>query len=310
MPYTNTTPNMGLPQYVESDTPQYLSDFNGAMLAIDTKVAGINTAKMAKATYDPPEAGQAIGPVEQAGGIASFLATFLAAGAGAHNSIYRGKYLGSAVTAAQYAAISSGTFADLYIGDYWTIGGVNYRIAAFDYFYNTGDTALTTHHVTLVPDSILYNAQMNTTSTTAGGYAGSDMYTANLVQAKTIINAAFPNHLLRHRQLLTNAVNSNGQASGWAWFDSEVELMNETMVYGSVAAGSSAIGANLYNMAGNHGILPLFAIHRNLVNNRASYWLRDVATAAYFADVGSGGFADCASASSSRGVRPYFSIAA
>ena len=54
--------------------------------------------------------------------------------AGAHNSIYRGKYLGSSVTAEQYTAISSGTFEDLYIGDYWTIGGVNYRIAAFNYY--------------------------------------------------------------------------------------------------------------------------------------------------------------------------------
>ena len=54
--------------------------------------------------------------------------------AGVHNSIYRGKPLGSTVTAAQYAEIAAGTFKDLYIGDYWTIGGVNYRIAAFDYY--------------------------------------------------------------------------------------------------------------------------------------------------------------------------------
>ena len=65
----------------------------------------------------------------------------------AHNGSYRGKYLGTSVTAEQYAAISAGTFEDLYIGDYWTIGGVNYRIAAFDYYWNCGDTALTTHQV-------------------------------------------------------------------------------------------------------------------------------------------------------------------
>lgn len=73
-------------------------------------------------------------------------------GAGAHNAIYRGKYLGSAVTEAQYAAIAAGTFEDMYIGDYWTIGDVNYRIAAFDYYYRTGDTSCDTHHITLVPD--------------------------------------------------------------------------------------------------------------------------------------------------------------
>ena len=37
--------------------------------------------------------------------------------AGFHNSVYRGKYLGSSVTAEQYAQISAGTFDDLFIGD-------------------------------------------------------------------------------------------------------------------------------------------------------------------------------------------------
>lgn len=42
--------------------------------------------------------------------------------AGFHNSVYRGKYLGTAVTDTQWTAIGNGTFEDLYIGDYWTIG--------------------------------------------------------------------------------------------------------------------------------------------------------------------------------------------
>ena len=47
----------------------------------------------------------------------------LADGAAAHNCIYRGKNLGTSVTAEQYAAISSGKFTDLYIGDYWVNQG-------------------------------------------------------------------------------------------------------------------------------------------------------------------------------------------
>lgn len=92
------------------------------------------------------------------------IAPLLFNNAGAHNAIYRGKSLGSTVTTAQYAAIKAGTFDDLYIGDYWTIGGVNYRIAAFDYYLNSGDTNCTTHHVVIVPDTCLYNAQMHNTS--------------------------------------------------------------------------------------------------------------------------------------------------
>lgn len=62
-------------------------------------------------------------------------------GAGFHNSLYRGENLGDHVTDEQYATIAAGTFDGLWIGDYWVIGGVTYRIAAFDYYYNTGDTS-------------------------------------------------------------------------------------------------------------------------------------------------------------------------
>ena len=78
------------------------------------------------------------------------------------NGLYRGKFLGNSLTSAQSAAIQAGTFDDLYIGDYWTINGVNYRIAAFDYYYQCGDgynantnptgSTVTTHHGVGVPD--------------------------------------------------------------------------------------------------------------------------------------------------------------
>ena len=207
----------------------------------------------------------------------------LADGAAAHNCIYRGKNLGTSVTAEQYTAISSGKFTDLYIGDYWVIKGVTYRIAAFDYYYNCGDTNFTKHHVVIVPDTSLYKAQMNTSNVTTGGYTGSAMYKSNLAQAKTTIKAAFGSaHVLTKRELLTNAVNGN-TPSGWAWFDSDVELMNEVQVYGSVAWG--AHDGNGYNVASGDGQFPLFMFDRTKLHNREDYWLRDVSSATYFSDV-------------------------
>ena len=230
----------------------------------------------------------------------------LADGAAAHNCIYRGKNLGTSVTAEQYAAISSGKFTDLYIGDYWVIKGVTYRIAAFDYYYNCGDTNFTKHHVVIVPDTSLYKAQMNTSNVTTGGYTGSAMYKSNLAQAKTTIKAAFGSaHVLTKRELLTNAVNGN-TPSGWAWFDSDVELMNEVQAYGSVAWG--AHDGNGYNVASGDGQFPLFMFDRTKLHNREDYWLRDVASAAYFSGVSGGGGAAGAGASYSRGVRPAFCI--
>lgn len=230
----------------------------------------------------------------------------LADGAAAHNCIYHGKNLGTSVTAEQYTAISSGKFTDLYIGDYWVINGVTYRIAAFDYYYNCGDTNFTKHHVVIVPDTSLYKAQMNTSNVTTGGYTGSAMYKSNLAQAKTTIKAAFGSaHVLTKRELLTNAVNGN-TPSGWAWFDSDVELMNEVQAYGSVAWG--AHDGNGYNVASGDGQFPLFMFDRTKLHNREDYWLRDVASATGFSFVRSGGYASALDASSSFGVRPAFCI--
>lgn len=246
------------------------------------------------------------------------IAPLLFNNAGAHNAIYRGKSLGSTVTTAQYAAIKAGTFDDLYIGDYWTIGGVNYRIAAFDYYLNSGDTNCTTHHVVIVPDTCLHNAQMHNTSsggwesgaanTTAGGYVGSDMYKSNLEQAKTTIKSAFSGHVLKHRIYLTNAV-ANGCASGGAWCDSEVDLMCEQMVYGSGIFSPVSDGSNApANYRVEKSQLPLFQHEPSRICNRATWWLRDVITASHFIGVTNYGDAHSLYASNSFGVRPAFCI--
>lgn len=228
--------------------------------------------------------------------------------AGAHNAIYRGKNLGTSVTAAQYAAISAGTFEDLYIGDYWVINGVNWRIAAFDYYLNCGDTSCTKHHVVIVPDTCLYNHVMNDTNITTGGYVGSKMYTEGLEQAKTTIKAAFSGHVLSHRVYLTNAV-TDGHPSTGAWCDSEVDLMNEQMVYGGAIFMPIANGSTVYtNYRVEKSQLPLFAHEPSRICNRATWWLRDVVTASFFAFVGYVGDASCNYASYSRGVRPAFCI--
>lgn len=242
-------------------------------------------------------------------GVNTILAQLTYDNAGAHNSIYRGKNLGTTVTEEQWEAISSGTFTDLYIGDYWVIGGVNWRIAAFDYYLNCGDTSFTKHHAVIVPDTCLYSAQMNTTNVTTGAYKGSAMYTANLTQAKSTINSAFgSSHVLSHRIYLSNAT-SNGRASAGEWTDSTVDLMCEHMVYGSGIFSPVSDGSNVpNNYRVEKGQLPLFALEPSRICNRDTWWLRDVITAASFASVNYNGNASYHNASNSLGVRPAFCI--
>ena len=236
------------------------------------------------------------------------IAPLLFNNAGAHNAIYRGKSLGSSVTIAQYSAISAGTFDDMYIGDYWTIGGVNYRIAAFDYYLNCGDTSCTKHHVVLVPDTCLYNHVMNDTNITTGAYVGSKMYTEGLEQAKTTIKAAFSGHVLSKRIYLSNAT-ANGKASAGAWCDSEVDLMCEHMVYGNGVFSPVSDGTTVPN---NYRVeksqLPLFQHEPSRICNRANWWLRDVISASDFAHVNGNGNATYTGAGASFGVRPAFCI--
>lgn len=237
-------------------------------------------------------------------------------GAGAHNATYRGANLGGALSEGQAAAIKAGNFNDLFIGDYWTISGVTYRIAAFDYYLNTGDTPCTTHHVVVVPDTPLYSAKMNETNTTVGAYVGSEMYTKGLTQAKATITAAFGNaHLLNHRNYLQNA-STNGVPTGAAWFDSTVELMTEQNIYGNQVMGALPSGGtvNPWDANGNHNYLvdksqfPLFIFRPDLISNRQWFWLRTVTSATAFADVHVNGNADSAGSAASAGVRPAFSI--
>lgn len=222
--------------------------------------------------------------------------------------IYRGKNLGAVVTEEQKANIKNGTFKGFFLGDYWTIGSYTWRIVDFDYWYNCGDTAFTTPHLVIMPDKPLYNAQMNETNITTGGYTGSLMYTENLDQAKTLAASAFGDLILTHREYLTNAV-TDGHASVGAWFDSTLDLPNEIMMYGChvyAAMNNGTVIPTNYTIGKTQ--LALFTVVPKLISNRATFWLRDVVSSAYFACVGDGGTAASHDASASRGVRPVFAI--
>ena len=224
-------------------------------------------------------------------------------------TIFRGKNLGTALTAAQKAAIKDGSFKGMFLGDYWVIGGRIWRIVDMDYWYNCGDTAFTSHHLVIMPDEALYNAQMNTTNVTTGGYVGSEMYKNNLANAKTIVNAAFQGSVLTHREYLCNAV-ANGRPSGGAWFDSSIELPNEPMMYGHLHFSPTSDGStvpNIYTISKTQ--LALFMVCPKFIVNRSyNQWLRDVVSSAAFAHVDGNGDSDYRGASTSDGVRPVFPV--
>ena len=225
--------------------------------------------------------------------------------AGFHNSIFRGKNLGNALTSAQSSAIQGGTFNDMFVGDYWTINDITWRIAGFDYWYRVGDTSFNTHHAVIVPDTYLYTAQYNSTNTTEGGYVGSALYSGIGTAQTTVRNAFGTAHVPKHRILLPTTC-TGGKYTGWAWQDEDVILMNEVMVYGARAWGDS--GNNGRSVGSQNTQLPLFALNPASVHTRQSYWLMDVSSASSFALVSYLGLSSNHNASTSIGVRPAFAL--
>lgn len=225
-----------------------------------------------------------------------------------HRLIYRGKDLGTELTSEQLANIQNGSFKDLWLGDYWTIGGAKYRIADFDYWYGYGDTKFTNHHLVIIPDSQMYTTAMNSSNNTTGGYVGSALHTSGLENAKTTISSAFGSAVLTHREYLSTEVTS-GYISNGAWHDSSVELPSEIMVYGSfVHAPTNDGSTNQKNFTVGKSQLALFRANPYLISSGGSFWLRDVVSSTSFADVQETGLATYATASTALGVRPVFPI--
>ena len=235
--------------------------------------------------------------------------------AGYHNSIFRGKNVTSYLTdGTLFTRISSGSFEDLFVGDYIVKNNITWRIAGFDVYLHKGDTELTKHHAIIVPDKHLTTAQMNSSNTTVGGYVASAMYTTTLPSVlETYITPVFGSHVIEIRNVLTKGINPSGYnrwgtnsgcSNDWAWYSRKVDLMNENQVFGSISWSSSGFETGSDNCQ-----LPLFRLAPEYITNRSYwYWLRNVVDSSRFARVTNYGTGNYTDASATGGVRPCFYI--
>ena len=236
---------------------------------------------------------------------------------------------------------AGGTYAQG--GADWIQGSQYVTIAGCDTLMGNGDTNDNTgkivnyHHVVCVPGKgddasnpqHFGRSRMNSSNTTANGYAGSEMHSTVLGAVVTSkpssagntdsinkqLKYEFDSHLKATRELLTNAMTASlynrygsagGAASGWAWYDCQAVLMSEVECYGSIVWSSSGFDTG----NANHW-LPLFQQSNIARNNRtAYYWLKDVVSSAYFAYAnGNGGGSYYGASSAGRFVRPRFVLA-
>jgi len=241
-------------------------------------------------------------------------------GAEAHNAMWGGRDITAAFNAGTVSEhIADGTFKDIFPGDYITkqvtISGTAYTIkfivAHLDIWLHRGDTSCETHHVAIVPETPPYNAYMNSTNTTAGGYVGSYMNKTVMPAFATGLQNAFgASHLISFRWWEDTTVNTNVPSAGYAgwtgallgnasWNSYICHLMQEGMVYGQKVWASSGCDECMC------GQFAAFRLNSNLVYNRQTYWLSDVVSSARFALVFGYGAAIANSASGVFGVRPF-----
>lgn len=184
-------------------------------------------------------------------------------------------------------------------------------IAAFNYYYNTGDTALTTPHIILIPrnQGFATTAKMNETNTTEGGYLNSYMHQTVLPCYAASLKTALNDHVLSHRSWLTKSINKStpsmagagltGAANAAEWATVDLQLMTEVQVYGTTVWSSSA-----YDVGTDNRKLPVFDFITPVQFGRNLFWLRSVVSSTYFAFCHINGYATYNNASYTYCARP------
>ncbi len=212
-----------------------------------------------------------------------------------HRNTFRGKCLGESITEEQLTAIQDGRFYDLYVGDYWEINEVKYRIADINYWRNVGypeSEEVQKPHILIVPDTTLGSGQMNANNSTSGGYRNSTMKATHLNNIAKALPDTFKNILISHRMF-----------SDGTWITTSVDLMNEVMVHGTYICTD-----NNSRQTSDTQQLSLFRLCPELKSIGQNYWLRNVAGERMYTLVSQYGDASSDMATSTYGIRPVFAI--
>lgn len=320
---------------------EYINKTDAATLSQALRLSGVVQDKPAKESKSPIESGGVWGAIHAIShniprvtpkDITAYITdgTFWKRLAGINGfALFEDIYVGD------YFKMSRAISAYERTGQYQTTGSQYVTIAGLDTMMNNGDqgSGVNYHHAVMVAGQgfggtqHFGRSQMNATNTTEGGYKASEMNTlvlgdvvsAGSTAADTTINqqlyAEFGAHLKTTRELVSNAINATGYnrfgsatgcASGWEWISAQAILMSEIEAYGSIAWSSAG-----YDTGNANRQLPLFAFSKQAQNNHSAYWwLKDIASAAFFCDADDGGYAAYADASYARCyVRPRFIIA-
>lgn len=228
------------------------------------------------------------------------------AGANAQNAKYRGKSLG-AFTEDYATKIKNGVFDSMQVGDTFTQNGHTYKIGGFNYLCGAEQNPKLGNHLIMVTGQ-LGSHIMNPSDTTAGGFAGSDMWKTYFPTIVNQLKADFGNHLLTWNEYLTTGTDGNVANQG-EFFPVQASMMNTVMYWGLPSRYSTSSGGKNWNTGIENKQLPIMKLHPDEQKNGGIWsWQRDIYNSRGFAGVNGDGFAGYGSASDGLDVRAFFLI--
>lgn len=248
---------------------------------------------------------------------------YIEAGKTLRRNTYRGKDITSYYNdGSLYEMISSGRFDDIYVGDYIVANNIKWLVADIDNYLYSGykegainNGYLKQHHVTIIPSGTLSISTMNETNTTEGGYYNSKMKQKTLTNIlDTYVKPVFENHILTYYTFLSMQTDDilnigKAEASKADWVSSQIDLMSETNVYGTIIWSSSGYDIGIDNRQyALFQLKPEFVTSEPETGLNMSFWLKNIYDSEKFIVAESASHAGLYNAKSTKGIRPRFLI--
>ena len=242
----------------------------------------------------------------------------------AHNSIYRGAYLGSISSLNEYLAfrsahgIDDGSYKDLYIGDTFYINDGTYNVpwvvAHFNYYYDVGNYGSGgTTGVILMTKARITTSKMYATAENPNGFVRTIPATTVCPAIATALQTVFGSYLLDFNPAISTELISsipsmagmgmNGATTKLSWGSAKCLIPTEIQVYGSQIYSSSA---NDSAEASNK--FALFNFINHVTFDRNSFWLRNACSDSHYCMATGEGRPNEAAVNNELGIRPYIYI--
>lgn len=202
-----------------------------------------------------------------------------------HNHLYRGKNLGTSYTASQKEEVSNGTFNDMWLGDYWNVGGNKWYICGFNIM---GSPTYSENHIVIMGDDLAQNIKWD--STQSGSNMGKIAYTQSTIYKVDLPNyvsnsipSTFKSNLYEREEYLVTAKDATTfktTSSSWIKVSANVPRISNILGVPNTFSWvdeknswKSGIDPSLANSGGKFPIFNFVKPYKILGSN--TFWLQD-----------------------------------